>query len=336
MTKVSYFQRFTQKENHATNNTLLVMRFFYQQSPRKLEVALSELVGEELEIGLVFEQQIRSAASTPDALISQQPLELFFETKRGGELDKEQIERHIESIRRPERPHFRRILFGLTRTPISEADRNDLSERASEASIMFVGITFSDIVQALERCYEPHETDLHDILNDYREFLDSEDLMQIGEVMTVFPCGVSLKENVRFRLYFEPPSRPSKFRSKFLGLYHDKHVQYIGRIRTVVVGKPGADAIEVQSTEGDSPTIEELQRISDTVNTCLYYPSLREEWTRYYVFDEFEKTEFRKNSKGGIRKAKVIELKDWLKYSSSKTEYGTGEVAKQLRGQHFD
>ena len=149
MTKVSYFQRFSQRENHATNNTLLVMRLFYQQSPRKLAAALSELVGEELEIGLVFEQQVRSAASTPDALISQQPLELFFETKRCGELDKKQIKRHIKSIKEADRPYSRRILIGLTRTPISEADRNELSEQASKASITFAGMTFSGIVLAL-------------------------------------------------------------------------------------------------------------------------------------------------------------------------------------------
>ena len=336
MTKVSYFQRYSQRENHATNNTLLVMRFFYQQSPRKLEAALSELVGEELEIGLAFEQQVKFAASTPDALISQRPLELFFETKRGGELDKEQLMRHIESIKGSDRLHSRKILFGLTRTPISEVDRNEIFGQALKESITFVGTTFSDIVRALGECCEPHETDLHDILNDYEEFLVSENLMQIGEVMTVFPCGTSLKENVRYRLYFEPPARPSKFRSRFIGLYHEKCVRYIGRIRTVVVGKPGVDAVDVQSTEVGNPTAGELKRISDAVHACSYYPVLEEEWIRYYIFDELEKTEFRKSSKGGIRRATDFKLADWLECSPSRVGYNTADVAQLLRGRHFE
>ena len=86
MTNVSYFQRFSQRENHATNNTLLVMRFFYQQSPQKLETVLADLVGEELEVGLVFEQQIKSSASTPDALISQRPVPSIYSSGR-PELD---------------------------------------------------------------------------------------------------------------------------------------------------------------------------------------------------------------------------------------------------------
>ena len=160
--------------------------------------------------------------------------------------------------------------------------------------------------------------------------------MQIGEVMTVVPCGTSLRENVRFRLYFEPPSRPSKARSKFIGLYKEKCVRYIGRIRTVVVGKLGIDTVNVQSTEGHNPTAEELRRISDIIHACSYYPDLREEWTRYYIFDQFEETEIRKTSKGGIWGARVFNLSDWLEYSPDKVEYSTAEAAQLLRGEHFD
>ena len=54
MSKVSYFQRFSQRENHATNNTLLVLRYLYQVSPLKLEQVFSELLEIQLSIGLTF------------------------------------------------------------------------------------------------------------------------------------------------------------------------------------------------------------------------------------------------------------------------------------------
>ena len=37
LSRVSHFQRFSQPENHATNNTLLVLRYFYQSSPFKIQ-----------------------------------------------------------------------------------------------------------------------------------------------------------------------------------------------------------------------------------------------------------------------------------------------------------
>jgi hypothetical protein len=52
MSRVSYFQRFSQRENHATNNTLLMLRQFYESSPFKIERVLNSLTDEDLPIGL--------------------------------------------------------------------------------------------------------------------------------------------------------------------------------------------------------------------------------------------------------------------------------------------
>ena len=65
MSRVSYFQRFSQRENHATNNTLLVFRYFYQASPFKLKGVLDNLLDSDLSIGLVFEQQVKLGSSVP-------------------------------------------------------------------------------------------------------------------------------------------------------------------------------------------------------------------------------------------------------------------------------
>ena len=59
MSRVSHFQRFSQPENHATNNTLLVLRHFYQSSPFKIQRVLTSLLETDLSIGLAFEQRFR-------------------------------------------------------------------------------------------------------------------------------------------------------------------------------------------------------------------------------------------------------------------------------------
>lgn len=55
MSRVSYFQRFSQAENHATNNTLLMLRHIYATGPARLEHVLSDLLEDQtLEIGVTF------------------------------------------------------------------------------------------------------------------------------------------------------------------------------------------------------------------------------------------------------------------------------------------
>ncbi len=146
MTKISYFQRFSQRENHVTNNTLLVMRHFYQASPQKISVVLSDLANDDLSVGLEFGQQVRLSDGVPDALISQAPLDIYIETKRGGQLDQEQIKRHIGSMAKNSAIRSQTILLGLTRTSIEKKVRDELIGEAKIKNIIFVPITFADIV----------------------------------------------------------------------------------------------------------------------------------------------------------------------------------------------
>jgi hypothetical protein len=122
MSHVSYFQRFSHPENHATNNTLLLLRYFYQSSPFKIERALTEVIETDLSIGLSFQQQIRGDVSVPDALITQEALRIFVETKRGGDLDADQIKRHLQTIAH-NGTRGGDILIGLTKEHIAETDQ---------------------------------------------------------------------------------------------------------------------------------------------------------------------------------------------------------------------
>jgi len=336
MTRISYFQRFSQRENHATNNTLLVMRHFYQASPQKIGAVLSDLVDDDLSVGLVFEQQIKSSDSVPDALISQPPLDIFFETKRGGELDRDQIERHIASIGNSSSALSRKILIGLTRTPIGLDVRDELVRKAKSQNVIFVSITFADIVRALRSVCETHEITLRDILSDYEDYLISEDLMQIGDMMTVVPCGTSMNENVEYSLYFEPAGRPSKAKSKFFGLYSQKCIRYLASIKTIVNGIQGADGFQVTRTEKGKLSEAEKERIEGAIKACTYFPNFAQDEHRYHLFDEIHETEISKTSKGGIWGTRVFNLNEWLDYDEPTKAYSAKEAAEFLKGKTFE
>lgn len=334
MSRISYFQRFSQKENHATNNTMLILRHFYQYAPQKLEAVLSSLVDDDLDIGLSFEQQIQSAGSIPDGRISQKPLEIYFETKRGDTLDKDQIARHIESITSTRTHSSRTILFGLTRTPISQADKETLKALSKE--ITFVPITFADVVSALRDVCEDFEPELQAVLSDFEEYLIGEDLLQIGDVMTVVPCGTSLEDNVTHRLYFEPAGRPTKARSQFIGLYTQKCVHYLASPQTVITGIQDAEGFHVTGTELGQLDADERDRIKAVIEACTYFPDFAKKEHRYYLFENVCETDIKKSSKGGIWGPRVFNLSNWLDYSNPSQSYTVEEAAKLLSGKVFE
>lgn len=338
MTKVSYFQRFSQKENHVTNNTLLVLRHFYTAAPTKLSSVLTQLVDDELEIGVTFNQQIHSGRSIPDAHLSQDAFDIFVETKLGDDLDHDQIKRHLEGISegQDKTTRTRTFLIGLTRNEILETHRESLSHQAKKIGVNFAAITFSSLADALRKECESHETALRAVLEDYEDFLSAEELLTIGERMSVVPCGTSIDENIRFGVYFESAQRPTKVRSKFLGLYTKKAIRYVGEIEQVAVLRPRSDELEILELEKGMIGVDQERRLKQTIAECDYYPDLKNEAARYYFTGKFFETNIEKRSKGGIWGARVFNLSDWLDYGTLGKTYSPEEAAELLRGKSFE
>ena len=146
-----------------------------------------------------------------------------------------------------------------------------------------------------------------------------------------------MEENIRFRLYYTPVHRKLQS-AKFFGLYTNKCVRYVGRVNAVIAGglnEEGQFKIDDVVPTGYEPTAEELQRMTEVIAACYpYHPSVRE-GHRFYLFDEFEETEFWKASKGGLLRGRPRNLSIWLDYEDKK-EYKTAEVAEKLRKCSFE
>jgi hypothetical protein len=329
MSRVSYFQRFSQAENHATNNTLLVLRYFYQSSPFKIQRALTELVEKDLSIGLSFQQQVRGEMSVPDALITQEPLHIYVETKRGGQLDADQVQRHLSTIANSG-ARGGDILIGITKEQIAEADRKVLAENAAAQGIAFAAVTFSQVAEALRQQCAPHESELLAIVEDYESYLADERLMEEREKwLVVFPCGTSIAENVRFGLYYEPPSRPCK-RYSFIGVYHRKVVSYVGKVVAIAVASFKESGVDFSQEEG-TLTDEHKERIKAVVEATRYY-DLKAEPNRYYLVDHFTGTDLKKTSSGGIMSYRYLDLSCVLPSFDPRKNYSTDELAAALKG----
>jgi hypothetical protein len=331
LSRVSHFQRFSQPENHATNNTLLLLRYFYQSSPFKIQRVLTSLLEAEVSIGLTFEQQVRGDASVPDALIAQEPMRIFIETKRGGAVDAEQIRRHFKSIVQPAGTRGSDILIGLTKEQIAESDRKSLAAEGADHGITFAALTFSQVVEALRAQCADFERELLSIVEDYESYLAEEGLLEErNQLLVVFPCGTSIAENARFGLYYEPPSRPCKRNYRFIGVYNRKTVAYVGMIEAIAVASY-KDGVASFTEEVGELTDDQRDRIRNVVRETPYY-DLKDDPTRFYLVDSFVPTEAKKTSPGGIMGLRYLDLSKIVPGYNARKDYTSAELATALKG----
>lgn len=335
MSRVSYFQRFSQRENHATNNTLLIFRHLYQASPLKLQRVLTSLVDTELSIGLAFEQQIQGNQSVPDALISQDSLRIFIETKRGDALDEGQIRRHVESIVTRSQGQEHNILLGLTREPLIVGQIDALRDMAMQQGVVFAAVTFSQVVDALRSQCAEFESELLGIIEDYEQFLTEEKLLEgRGKRLVIFPCGDSFKDNQRFGLYYEPPHRSCRSNNLFIGVYTNKRVILVGKIETIAVCDY-RNGIVIGKEELGTLTEEQRKRITDAIEAISYH-DLKVIPHRFYLANSFAETDIEKVSPGGMRSPQYLDLTEIAQGEfDQRTNYSSQDIARLLKGKKF-
>jgi len=333
VSSVSYFQRFAQKENHVTNNTLLVLRHLYRSSPAKFNLLLGALFEEEESIGLEFRQQVRGTDSVFDGLIAQQPLSIFIETKLDSALYTNQIERHFASIHNKKSVGEPAILVGLTKRGLDSDAIATLRNKAN--GIRFFSVTYAQLAAELLKLCADYEQELLEIVEDYREFLANEGLISDPDNrIVVFPCGTSRSENLKFGVYFEPSSRPAKCGCSFLGIYFDKRVSYLGRIEAIVVCGIEDGKRVFKPIGPDAITDAHRDLICQVIDSTPYY-HLDNEPHRFYLVNGFFETSFRKQSPHGLQSHRYFDVSDYVIDLKPSPETSAKMLADALSDKYF-
>ena len=335
MSSVSYFQRYSQRENHATNNTLLLLRHAYQTNPLRLQNALKELFADQPpRVGLDFEQQIVGEKSVPDALIHQEGFQIYVEAKRGGSLDTNQIVSHLASIRADSRIGCK-YLLGLTRTPIDAEVSGQLRATANsgDVPIMFAATTFSQIAELLQGEFAGDEA-VSAIVADYVAFLEAEALVDdLDRWLMVPPCGGSYALNKEFELYFDPPNRPLR-QNRFLGIYAQKEVSLIGEIEAVAVIAYLGGALSVTKLERGEITPDHLTRVLEAMESSSEY-DLKTHMHRYYMMGRMVPTNLRKDTPGGLQGLRYLDITKLQPADAPKRIADAQDLAARLDGRTF-
>lgn len=310
MAAINHFQRYSQRENHVTNNTMLMLRHVYRTSPSLMEDLLSALLDDdEIEIGPGFQQQVGGSHSIPDAVLIQKPLNVYIEAKRGDWLHDGQIEGHLRSIESRGHPAGTAWLVGLTTNAVADADLERWDGLAKERGVNFAVATYRDLIVAIEAIINA-EPDLVEILEDYRSFIATEGLLpdQHCKIVAML-CGQSWAENVAHGVYFEPDTRNAKWmQANYLGIYRNKRVSHIGRIVAAAVCRKVDGELVVDVEELGSLDEDDRSRISKIIDAAGYYENLGSEAHRYYITDRFAETDIRKSSPGGMMGHRYLDI----------------------------
>jgi hypothetical protein len=310
MTDLHLFQRYSTRENVVTNNTLLLLLSrLYATSPTLLESVLSALFDDAVSVGVSISQQTASPQSVPDGMLIQEPLRVVLETKVDSKLHMDQLIRHLEAFEDGERNGFL-----LTLSP-TQPDREFVSalkeavtehNRRTEGKIQPACITFETLVATVLDVAPETDLSLVAVVEDFATYCSDAGLLPRRDFrLRAVPCGMSIADNMKFGVYYEPVSRSSRT-CRYLGLYRAKAIRGIGEIATIVEGD--IDGNTLHATSGD-PTKEQSERIVSISKLA----HSRHGWDlsrghRFTVVDSFHETDYRKLSKGGMRSTKYFDL----------------------------
>ena len=204
MSEITYFQRYSQRENVVTNNTLLLLHRLYAHSPRHFETLLADLVEEEAEIvGPRFEQQVgHGGGSIPDGQIFQPSFRIVVETKLGTSASIQQLRGHLEAFGGESTKILLLLMPTAPAGTFSDALQAAVKEynEQHEVSLLAMALTFSDLITRYGDVLADHDFEMKEVLSDYEAFCHDEGLLpRILSRMRAVPCGTTLKENFQFR-----------------------------------------------------------------------------------------------------------------------------------------
>jgi predicted lactoylglutathione lyase len=301
MANVHYFQRYSTKENVVTNNTLLLLSQIYSYKEEYLETMLGEINdGLEVPIGLNFKQQVAGENSVPDGVIEQNSFKILIETKRGKSFRESQLNDHMNGFE----DEKYKVLLVITTSENSTQKKRNLIKTAEKRGIQLVFTTFNSIISAARKVFDEYEYEMENLISDYEEFcLDSNLLPRHEYRMIAFPCGRSYKENIDYKLYYEPPTR--SFRDhKYLGIYHNKTIRAIGEVKKHVIVKIKNDKVISE----DNLNENERKRILAAYKEAKDKRDWDLSGNRFYLLDEIYETEYNKVSPGGMRGKQYFDL----------------------------
>lgn len=336
--RIHYFQRYHQKENVATANTMLLLSRLYSYSPNKFFKFLkNEYFMDSFEPEIVFALQEKGKDSIPDATITQKSFKILVETKMADWFDLDQLKTHLEAFEGQEKKLLITIApepMGKTKLEDFMKDLKDYNSR-QDHPVAHINTTFERLANGIEEVIDDRDDEIKRILDDYRDYCYTDGLIPTVDAwkyLRMQLAGTTFDFNKENNVYYHDADRGFRPHD-YLGLYKEKSLRLIGKVCAIIAAVEKEGRIEYDVDLGDL-TEERKEMIGKAMDDGFSYGyDLKSIKHRYFFVDKFYETDFRKTSKGGSMGTRIFDLTEVL---GTEDLPGVDEIAKELRSKTWE
>ena len=237
--KIHYFQRYHEKENVATANTMLLLSRLYSYSSDKFFRFLkSEFFSDAFEPEIVFNLQEKSVESIPDATIIQESFKIVVETKMSDWFYLDQLLRLLKSFS----DEKYKVMITLAPELMNPEKKKEFEDQLKEYNatqtypVMHVNTTFEGIIDAIRDVIDDKDYEMQEVLDDYLNYCYNDKLIIVSDSwkrMRVQLAGTTFNFNVSENLYYDNIERGFSAHD-YLGLYKEKSVRPLEKLKQLL------------------------------------------------------------------------------------------------------
>lgn len=297
--RIHYFQRYHEKENVATANTMLLLSRLYSYSSDKFfRFMKSKFFSDSFEPEIVFTLQERSAKSIPDATITQEGFKIVVETKLSDWFYSDQLLRHLESFG----DEKYKVMITLAPERMAEDKLADFEKQLKKYNavqkhpVIHINTTFEDLASAIQDAIDDRDYEMQDVLDDYLNYCYNDGLITVSDAwkyMRMQLAGTTFNFNICENLYYDNAERGFRAHD-YLGLYKDKSVRAVGKVIARITAVETANGVKYHAEYGEitDERKEKIRLAMEDGDSHGY--DLRSVEHRYFFVDRFYETDFRK------------------------------------------
>lgn len=315
--KIHYFQRYHEKENVATANTMLLLSRLYSYSSEKFfRLLKTEFFSDSFEPEIVFNLQEKSVDSIPDATITQESFKIVVETKMSDWFYSDQLVRHLKSFG----DEKYKVMITLAPELMKPEKKIEFEERLKEYNakqtqtypVMHINTTFEKIIDAIRDVIDDRDYEMLEVLDDYLNYCYKDKLIIVSDSwkrMRAQLAGTTFDFNVSENLYYDSIDRGFSAHD-YLGLYKEKSVRAIGKINAIITAVSTEAGLDYKAELGEI-TEERKQQIDRAIKDGRNYGYILNN-TRYFFVEKFYETDFKKVTPRAPMGSRVFDLSQIL------------------------
>lgn len=315
--KIHYFQRYHEKENVATANTMLLLSRLYSYSSDKFFRFLkSEFFSDSFNPEITFTLQEKSVDSIPDATISQESFKIVVETKMSDWFYDNQLLRHLKSFD----DEKYKVMITLAPELMDENKKKNFEEKLKAYNktlhypIIHINTTFEAMANAVSEVLDDRDYDMQDVLEDYLNYCYTDGLIPVSDswrYMRMQLAGTTFDFNVSANVYYDNADRGFRAHD-ILGLYKNKSVRAIGKVIARIT------AVETENGMNYNAEFGELtEKRKEIINKAIedgdsHGYDLRNVEHRYFFVEKFYETDFKKITPRAPMGTRIFDLTQML------------------------